>query len=123
MLINSSIFLQTIVCWKVANNISCIISMLYLVSLYDMLRIIYIVINRNSNRTINMKFILNQKYLQIFCLSKLGNLKIYLKLYVKLFVKFLPQTMCIHSKRSLNNFDIGNWIQRYITNSVNTSSL
>ena len=117
MLINSSIFLQTIVCWKVANNISCIISMLYLVSLYNMLRIIYI------NRTINMKFILNQKSVQIFSLSKLGNLKIYLKLYVKLYVKFLTRTMCIHSKRSLNNFDIGNWIQRYITNSVNTSSL
>ena len=69
-----------------------------------------------------MKFILNQKSVQIFSLSKLGNLKIYLKLYVKLYVKFLPRTMCIHSKRSLNNFDIGNWIQRYITNSVNTFS-
>ena len=70
-----------------------------------------------------MKLKLNKKSVQIFSLSKLGNLKIYLKLYVKLYVEFLPHTMCIHSKRSLNNFDIGNWIQRYVTNGVNTSAL
>ena len=91
--------------------------MLYLVSLYYMLRIIYIEIAIHEIE-IESKISTN-----LFCIIIREFEDLFETVYVKLYVKFLPRTMCIHSKRSLNNFDIGNWIQRYITNGVNTSAL